>query len=41
MDEFKAVSTLTNDFYKIVRQYDKYDLLILDDWGYGKLDASS
>ena len=40
-NRFKAVATLTNDFYKIVRQYDKYDLLILDDWGYGKLDASS
>lgn len=41
MDEFKAVATLATRFNKIVRQYDKYDLLILDDWGYGKLDASS
>lgn len=41
MDEFKAVAALTTGVNKIVRQYDKYDLLILDDWGYGKLDASS
>ena len=41
LDNFKAAATIGCGLQKLVLDYEKFDLLILDDWGYGKMDATS
>lgn len=40
IDDFRAAAS-TGGIEKLVRSLDKFDLLILDDWGYGKMETSS
>lgn len=41
LDNFKAAAAMGCGLQKLVLDYEKFDLLILDDWGYGKMDATS
>lgn len=39
LEQFKGDIRSGASYYATIRYYTKYDLLIIDDWGYGQIDA--